>query len=224
MQEVAALLKAIAWPAVVLIVFFLMRSQLLSLLSVLATKMDRSSRVKIGGKLGIELAEEVVRGHISLGHGSATATLQDFERHAEEYDKLRISDEAERVAERRRLADRLGSLALQLRLGREGLAQSHSEGQLVALATSIVLKPMGRDLASLEKAAKTANFNFTRYRMVLALTPTLARPNVNAQILRRVGAVLDDVETRPNVETAPALQRLIERTRAAIPELLASSE
>jgi hypothetical protein len=75
------------------------------------------------------------------------------------------------------------------------------------------------DLDTLEKVARIAKFNVTRYRIVFALAPMLARPKIGARSLHRIGNVLDTVEDRPNASTAPSLQRLIDRMRATIAEL-----
>ena len=142
-----------------------------------------------------------------------------FERLAHEYDKLEITDPSKRAEARSRLADRLGQLTLKLRLPRPALSQSLSEGKLVALATAVALRPMASDLAALERAANTANFNFTRYRIVLALIPVLTRPAVGSETLDRVEGVLTAVADRPNATTDESLWRLINRTGATVAEL-----
>jgi hypothetical protein len=144
---------------------------------------------------------------------------KEFDRLAVEYDNLNLADRAKHVEARFKLADRLGQLALKLRLPRPAMAQSTSEGRLVALATATALRPMASDLAALETAAHTANFNFTRYRIVLGLIPTLAKPVVGRETLTRAESILADVEARPKATTDESLQRLIDRTRATVAEL-----
>lgn len=191
MREMAALLKTIAWPVVVLVALWALRSSILSLLSALSGKIDRASRLKLGGKAGLELVEEIVRGSIISGQSSRTATVEEFEKLATQYNEMKITDEAERVAERQRLADRLGELALHLNIKRSEIPQNASEAHLVAIATAMALRPMARgDLDTLEKAARISDYNFTRYRIVLALAPMLARPKIGARALRRIGIVL----------------------------------
>jgi hypothetical protein len=185
-------------------------------------KIERASRLKIG-RGGVELLEEIVRGSIVTGHQGGTATTEEFEKLAHEYDHLDIENPAERITARRRWADRLGDLALRLRLARSTLSTSKSEGKLVASATAIVLSPMSRDLAALEKAAETANFNFTRYRIVLALAPSLSRPGISADTLGRIKVILNNVENRPTAQTEPSLLRIIDKTRAAVSDLITSA-
>jgi hypothetical protein len=215
--EFAAILKAIAWPVVVFLAVWFFRKQLSLLISAFSTKIERSTRISIGGKRGIELIEEVVRGSIVTSGGATTQ--ERFEALALEYDDLRIGGNEERVEARHKLANQLGDLAVKLRLARGALSDSNSEGKLVALATAALLKPMPRDITTLAKASEKANFNFTRYRIVLSVTPTLARADVSASTLDTVDAILNNVEHRPDVATDPPLQRLIEKTRAAVDDL-----
>ena len=116
------------------------------------------------------MVEEVVRGSIIPRQVSRTGAVEEFEKLAVQYNELHISDEAERVAERMRLADRLGALYLQLEHARTKFPDTATEAQIVVLATAISIKPMRSDLDSLEKAAKIANFNFTRYRRLIPLS------------------------------------------------------
>lgn len=220
MRDLALLLRAIAWPTIALLVLLLFRRELRSVIVEFSEKLKRSSRLKLK-MLGLELAEEVARGTVKgqISNEAVKEPEKEFERLAVEYDKLDIADRVERAEARFKLADQLGQLALKLRLPRAAMAQSISEGKLVALATAAALRPMASDLAALETAAQAANFNFTRYRIALALIPILARPVVGRETLTRVESILTNVEDRPNATTDEALQRLIDRTRATVAEL-----
>ena len=217
MRDVALLLRAVAWPVVALIVLYLFHRELRSVIGEFSEKIRRASRLKLTLS-GLELAEEVARGAIKA-YTAAEEPEREFERLAVEYDKLNIADASKRVEARFRLADQLGQLALILRLPRPALSQSLSEGKLVALATAAALEPMANDLAALERAANTANFMFTRYRIVLALIPVLTRPAIGRETLGRVEVILTAVEARPNATTNDSLQRLIDRTRTTVAEL-----
>jgi len=222
LSGVAELLKAVAWPAVALTVFLVLRSEARSFMSMLTLKVDRASRTKLLKGM-IDLVDEVAKASVSSdrsgGPPSGQDPAQEFEALAKEYDALDDPDYKSRVATRRRQADRLGELAASLKLPRAALAESTSEGKLVALATAAVLKPMTNDFAALEKAAETANFNFTRYRLALAIVPTLSKAAVSAKLLRRAAKILDSIEHRPNAETDASLQRRIDGLRAMVASL-----
>src|SRR5882757_7765517 len=217
MREAADILRALAWPIVALTALLLLRSEIRLLFASLSAQAARLNRIK-AGKVVIELAEEIARGAIVRGAPDVTpktdSPLQEFDQLAKQYDELSIESYSERVDARRRLADRLGALAVELRLPRVELSESSSEGKLVALATAAMLTPKTRDILALEKAAQRANFNFTRYRIALALVPTLARPDVGARTLERVREVLDEIEQRSPAPTHESLQRIIDRVRA----------
>jgi hypothetical protein len=224
MQELTALLKAVAWPLIALTALIMLRAQVVALLKVLATKIERATRVKFT-RSGFELADEILRNSIAPAVTRPTAVTPaerqgEFERLVGEYNTLNIADEAERIAARRRLADRLGELAISLNLARNTLAERDDEGRLVALATAVVQRPMAADLATLEKAAQCANFNFTRYRILLALVSALSqRRSMTAGNYRQAENVLTQVEHRPDAPTTPSLQRLIDSTRATLADM-----
>ncbi len=222
MRDFAELLKAVAWPSVALTALLLLRSQAGSVVSELAAKIRRAKNLTIGGKAGLSLAEEIIRGNI-LPDNTTTTAAQDlpaeFEQLAAKYDDIGINDLAERVAARHRLADRLGRLAITLKLPRGALSEALSEGKLVALATMAVLKPMAGDLTAIKRASETAKFNFTRYRLVLALVPTLSKTVVGAETLDRAEVILHTIEDRADATTDPSLQRLIDKTRLMVSAL-----
>lgn len=221
MNDAASLLHAVAWPIVILIIFFTLRHQVGTLLSRINDKIQYATRIKIG-KTGIELAEIISQRSIIARAIPAGKTneqmLSDFEQLSKDYGSVNDPDLRTRVATRTDIADRLGELGLQLKLSRVGLSESNLEGKLVALATMIIRKPTSADLACLERAAKIANYRFTRYRLLLALLPTLSNPALTSNILLRMEKVINSVEDRQDRPDQP-LQDLIDRTRNAIADM-----
>lgn len=225
-----ALAGAVAWPLTALLVFFALRRQAVALLDALCVKLGQADQISIG-KDGLTLISTITRQSIAGGSGAkGSARLglpappkllappvederAEFDRLVGEYGTCDIPDLAERIRVRMGLADRLGQLALTLSLDRGELSASGVEGRMVALATAVILDPRPGDLALLEDAAKRANYNFTRYRIVLALPPALTVDH-GAEATRLALSVLTAAEARPN--TDGNLRSLIEATRRVI--------
>jgi hypothetical protein len=225
------LVQAVSWPLVAFIALLLLRRDLANLVDEVAGTIRRSRRVKYKGfGVTLELASEIAQGEVvtkttvvpAANALAAQAAQEEFETLAVAYRDLKISDPAQRVAERRRLADQLGASADALRIERSKLSSGH-EGERVALATAILLKPMRGDLIHLLTAASpprgTSLFKFTGYRIVLALTPTLSADSVGKRQLDRVEKVLDAVEQNANAAVDQPLQNLLDRTRAVVDEM-----
>lgn len=230
MMNWSSLAGAVAWPLTALVIFFTLRLQAMALLDALRVKLGQAERVSIG-KDGLTLISTIARQNVlaaSPSHrgvgptgpnaaGLPKAPIEDpaaeFERLVGDYGSCNIPDLAERIRTRRRLADRLGELALSLRLNRRDLAASGVEGRIVALATAVILSPQANDLVTLDVAAQRADYNFTRYRIVLALPPALTiEHDGNATGLAL--SVLTHAGARPNTDSD--LRSLIEATRKAI--------
>jgi hypothetical protein len=221
MRDVAEILKAIAWPIAVSIMFFYLRFQLTSLAGALVSKVHESRNIKLrGAGLVFEMASQVARASIAPTSktNAAESDKDEFDRLAREYQGLDIADLKERVAQRFKLADRLGELAVSLELPRKNLA-SGNEGELVALATAAVMQPKARDLTNLQVAAKRVAFKFTAYRLVLAI-PTLANEdNLRQATIARLEEMLTDIGKNSKSNEDPDLQELIDTTRHTLADL-----
>src|SRR5579863_2431094 len=100
MQNLAALLKAAAWPLVALLFIMLFRAPVANLIGVFAAKIDRAKRVKLKwSKAAFDLLEEVTHQLVAPAQASAAATMEEFERLAAAYENARGQ-----VPERMRLA------------------------------------------------------------------------------------------------------------------------
>ena len=105
-----------------------------------------------------------------------------------------------------------------MKIARRDLA-SGNEGQLVALATSVIQQPTRGDLGALEIAATKAKFKFTGYRLVLAFISILSTGNVRATTLGRIEEALRQIEQNTDANSDEPLQRLIDRARTTISAL-----
>jgi hypothetical protein len=212
-------IKAVAWPAVVLIAICMFRGQVRSLSASINARVSEANKIKLKiGTVALELAREISRTPaVRLNSGASQDTSEKFDETAKLYDELHVEDPEKHVAERHRLADELGRLAAVLRLRRPALAERNDEGALVALATLAINSPEVGDLELLRKIATTARFNFTRYRILLGLLPSLTRDPSNKKVLKSSKSILRDVEVSGNV--SPSLQRLIDKTETLITSL-----
>lgn len=224
------LAAAVAWPLAALVMFFTLRRQAVALLDALRVKLGQAERVSIG-KDGLTLISTIARQNVlggspsnreprralSVTAGLAVPPAEDhraeFDRLVGEYGACHIPDLTERIRTRRRLSDRLGELALSLALDRGQLATSGVEGRMVAAATAVILEPRAGDLAILDGAAKRASYNFTRYRIVLALPPALTVEH-DAEATRLALSVLKRTEAQPNADGN--LLSLVQATRRVI--------
>jgi hypothetical protein len=181
MRDVAEILKAVAWPIAITVIFFYIRSQVNLLAGVLVTKVGEANRIKlrVAGTV-FEMASRMTRASVAPTSKTQAgeSDRDEFDRLAREYQDLDIADLQERVEQRFKLADRLGELATSLDLPRKKLANGN-EGELVALATAAVLEPEARDLAVLRVAAARVHFKFTAYRLVLTV-PNLAKNDLRS--------------------------------------------
>ncbi|MDQ0467641.1 hypothetical protein [Labrys wisconsinensis] len=228
MHDFVQIVQAVAWPLVVLAALLLLRRDLASLVDEIAGSFRRSRRIKYKGfgvalELAGEIAQDTVKQRTSIEPAANSESAErEFEALAVAYRDLKIADPAQRAAERRRLADRLGGLAIALRIDRHKLSTGH-EGERVALATAVLLSPARGDLGHLLSAASPPSgsslFRFTGYRIVLALTPTLSHERVGKGQLDRVEKILNVVEQNANAATDEPLQTLIDRTRAVVEEM-----
>lgn len=132
-MDLGSLASAVAWPLTALVIFFTLRLQAAALLDALRVKLGQAEQVSIG-KDGLTLISTIARQNVLAGSppqrdlaraAPAAAGLLDlpiedepaeFERLVREYGACDIPDRAERIRVRRRLADRLGELALSLSL------------------------------------------------------------------------------------------------------------
>lgn len=225
-----ALTGAVAWPATTLVGLLVFRTQVVAILEALSLKLGQAEQISIG-KDGLTLVSTIARQNI-LGSdalaqrpsqaspavlGTVASSIEDerqeFDRLVQEYDACKIPDIAERIRARRRLADRLGALALSLAIDRKELAMSGQEGRMVALATAVILSPGAGDLEHLRSAVGQAKFNFTRYRIVLALPPALTADN-SAEAVQLALSVLTAAEAHPNTDAN--LRGLVQATRRVI--------
>lgn len=228
-MEWGSLVSALAWPLTALVIFFNLRRQAVALLDALRVKLGQAEKVSIG-KDGLTLISTIARQNVLPAAPRREAMLSrpsvaglptpptedeaaEFDRLVEEYGNCDIADLAERVRARRRLADRLGELAISLSFDRRALATSGVEGRMVALATAVILSPRAGDLSVLDMAAQRAVYNFTRYRIVLALPPALTVEH-GAEATRLALSVLHNAEAKQNADAN--LRSLIEATRKAI--------
>lgn len=193
-------------------------------------KLGQAEKVPIG-KDGLTLIGTIARQNILTGPSSRQVPRQgshaqverlglpgenervEFARLVAEYGACDIPELADRIRAWRRLADRLGELALSLSLDRRDLAASGVEGRVVAMATAVILSPRAGDLAILDDAAERAEYNFTRYRIVLALPPALTIDH-DAEATRLALSVLARAQAHPNTDAD--LRGVIQATRQVI--------
>lgn len=84
---------------------------------------------------------------------------------------------------------------------------------MVAVATAVILNPRADDLFVLNEAAKRAGYNFTRYRIVLALPPALTVEH-DTEGMRLALSALGRAEGQPNADGS--LLGLIQATRRVV--------
>lgn len=228
MHDFVQFVQAVAWPLVALTALLILRRDLANLVDEIAESIHRSNKLKYKGfgmavELACEIAQVAVPAKTSVGlPADGPAAQQEFEKLAVAYRDLKVADYTQRVAERRHLADQLGAWANNLPADRSKLSTGH-EGERVALATAILLRPMRGDLTHLLSAASpppnTVLFKFTGYRIVLALTTSLSGDKISERQLGRIEKVLDAVEQNANAASDPGLQALLDRTRAVVEEM-----
>lgn len=220
MSGVAEILKAVAWPIAVGVIFFYLRSQVNLLAGVLVTKLGEANRIKfrVAGMV-FEMASQMTRASIAPTSKTRAgeSDRDEFDRLAREYHDLAIADLQERVAQRFKLADRLGDLAVSLDLPRKKLANGN-EGEIVALATAAIMQPKTRDLAALRVAARRVRFKFTAYRLVMTV-PNLAKDDLRSATLARLEEMLKDIEENSKSKEDADLQELIDTTRQTFADL-----
>lgn len=198
MDDFVAFIEHLAWPTVAFFALIAIAVPVIRLLWVLASKIDRAQEFSLG-KDGIKFTDQLAEVSLRL---AATEVRQDnikavvfegqssvanreqakveLDRLAAEYVGLNIADYGLRVEKRSELADRMSKLVITFALDRNTLVNEEDEGHLVALATAVLVEPKREDVALLEKSSKKADFNFTRYRIVLALSVLIARRLVGA--------------------------------------------
>ncbi|TCU33142.1 hypothetical protein [Rhizobium azibense] len=219
MKDLVEILKALAWPGTVVIIFFYLRNQATFAAAALIRKIGHADKVKLRlPGVAFEMASQVARTSITPTKKSREGETDaaEFERLAREYTELSIPDKKERAAKRFELADRLGELAVSLNLPRSSLARGN-EGEIVALATAAILEPMAHDLRNMRTAAAKGEFKFTAYRLVLTI-PALAS-DARPATIARLEAMLNDIETRSKSREDDDLQELVETTRLALADL-----
>ncbi|MCV0426218.1 MAG: hypothetical protein K5905_12145 [Roseibium sp.] len=216
-KAIADLIKAIAWPAVALTAILLFRSHIRSMTDTLSRRIVDADKIKLKiGSVALDLAHEISRAPAAAQ--KEIAAPEDIKQHFDElvrsYDELSIVDEVDRVAERQKLSGELGRLAEALSISRSELANRPEEGAMVTLATLAINSWMENDLNLLCKIASKAQFNFTRYRIVLGLLTSLARNPSENNVRSKAEAILLSVESTKPV--SPSLQRLIDKTRTVV--------
>lgn len=220
MKDFAEILKAVAWPITVFAIVIILRFRVGELAGALAKKVMDSNRLKVRWPGGaFELASQVARTSIGPAAKSQAgeSDADEFTRLALEYENLKIADLSHRVAERMKLADRLGRLAILLNSSRKTLAGGN-EGQLVALATAAVLEPRPRDILTLMTASERVRFKFTGYRIVLAI-PVIAKGVLGSTTIDRLEEMLRNVERNAKSSEDEDLQDLIDATRRTLSDL-----
>jgi len=220
MRDWALLIRSLAWPIVALTAMATFRLELVGIFSAIKRQIENAKRFK-GRAFGasFELASEVTQRfvqNVSKSDGPATESeTEEFARKVHEYENFNDPDARTRAKLRHPLADRLGTLAVSLGLKRLELANG-SEGQLVALATAIVLHPLRGDLAAIEKAAAKVTFKYTAYRLVLALISVIPTVALNKRTLQRLEAILANIAANARAADDPALHSIIESTKDEI--------
>ncbi|KQU08040.1 hypothetical protein [Rhizobium sp. Leaf453] len=216
-KAITDLIGAIAWPAVALTAIWLFQSQIGSLTQSLNLRVAEANKIKLKiGTVALELAREIARPPAVSRKvlGQVGSTIERFDALAKMYDEVSIEDETLRVAERKRLADELARLASTLSIRRADLAERPDEGAMVTLATLAIDNPSDDDLSLLQKVALTARFNFTRYRILLGILPSIARVPYDKNVRVRAETIIRSVEATGSV--SPSLQRLIDKTRTVL--------
>lgn len=183
----------------------------------LSFRIAEANKIKLKiGSVALDLAHEIARTPAASPRKAATISdlNKDFDKLVKRYDELSIDDESDRVAERQKLSEELGRLAAALSIPRTELANRPQEGAMVALATLTINFWTKDDLDLLGKIASKAQFNFTRYRIVLGLLTSIARAPSEKGVRLKAKAILRDVETAATVSTS--LKSLIEKTQTVL--------
>jgi len=221
-KALADLLRAAAWPAVALTAIFLFRSHIRSMTDSLSVRIAEANKIKLKiGSVVLELAREIARPPaVSRKRADdGSDTREKFDEIAKQYVDLKIEDDAERAEKRRALVEELERLAQVVGVDRDALVKIGNEGAMVTVATLAIDDPQSGDIDLLEKISKKAKFNYTRYRIVLALLPFLEKNLSDAKMLDKAEVILRNVERADRV--SPSLQRLIDKTGAVVSSLRA---
>jgi len=188
------LINFVIWPAVVLIIAYILKNNIKSMLTIIEKKLDAAKQIGIS-KDGLTIITEVsenkqqidimtsqfqllndrflrLENLASAATAGGTAPVlppesestpekirenkESLKTMASEYDTIKNSDEAVREDRMRELGRKMGKFVIQNKVSKEWIVTDATEGLLLALAFSIMIKPEDND----------QNFLFETYKKV----------------------------------------------------------
>jgi len=242
MHDISELIRSFAWPLTVLIVLYVLRLELGRFLAKLTDSIGQVAQIKVGTK-GLELKFdqklaavnsraaaiqarlEQVKGSAAKGRrnakpgnaaDNAPPIPEELRQLATEYLDVRIEDYSERLRRKNELAREMGEVALIEGTSRKALAESDSEGLLLAFSSMVIAQPEPGDLALWYTAAAAAKRLHVRYRLGVALAVLISKGFVAKRDERRVLKALDRLEQ----DADDPLQKLISETKSLLQESL----
>jgi len=228
-SDLANLIHAVAWPATILIVIFLLRQELRNFIGRLTDSISQAAQISITAKgLEIKLAKQIAAVNSRVTAVQATQEQvktavgrkrprKSDEGHpipkalnalANKYLELEIPDYRERLRQKNKMARNMGEAVVEAGVSRDSLVKSDSEGLLLAFAAAVVAQPEEQDLDRIVEAASKAKRLHVRYWLVVALSVLINTGFVDKDLSSEVERVLDEL----NKGADPPLAKFIQDT------------
>jgi hypothetical protein len=230
MPTAVALVSTLAWPLTVLLLCYLLRTELRSIARAIEGRIkSETSDISIGPSgLGITTKVEAITARMeSLEAGQAqygdvivrqlesadpdtgSSTVDKLARLAEQYLAINEPDYNERVSLKDAYARRLGIAAIESHIPRGTLVSSGNEAYVLALASVILFDPLPDDADKLLSAGAAISRLHVRYYVSLALSKLMSRGLVRPAQYAEVKRLLDLYRITAD---EPLLRRLEEAT------------
>jgi hypothetical protein len=240
MHDLIELAHALAWPATVLIVLFVLRAELRNFMKKLSDKVAEAASTSIS------LTTKGINIKLAAAHARVTALQatqeqaipakrrrkqkptdppkeevgelrEELEQLAQEYIRLDgVEDYKERVRRKNETAREMGDLVVSGNISRQALVESGSEAKFVALAAAIAAKPEADDVRLIVGSSHAKRLH-VRYRLVVSLTILISRGLVGEKDKIDVEAALN----RLSIAADAPLENVIAEAQSLLQEVLA---
>lgn len=224
--DVVTLVGHVAWPVTVLILLFLLRGEVRSVLSAIRDRVANTAMdVRITHE-GLELKTrvEVLEGSLETQQLKtdvlATAVTPEAQSKqlssdlpstllslAQAYRQVSEPDYARRLQLKNELAQTMGAVVLTSNVDRGVLAQQHDEVLTLALATAIIALPSPGDDKLLLSAGRGVKRLHVRYRIAAAFAQLAQSRNLNPDLLSDTRRLLESYHDSADASLLTRLDR-----------------